>query len=1739
MVKNLLLNRTKLFWFLLLNVFGGFSQEWTWVKGPNTVNSLGNYGTQGTAAASNVPGSREGAATWTDNSGNLWIFGGNGHSSSAYGRLNDLWKLDPVTNTWTWIKGPNAVNQWASYGTMGTANPANNPGSRAYAVTWTDNSGDLWMFGGYGYDEAGNLNNLNDLWKYTISTNEWTWIGGTNLTYQYGVYGTLGVTSSTNIPGARRHPISWKDNSGNLWLFGGYGLSANGGEGSLNDLWKYTIAGNSWTWVHGGNNINQAGAYGIQGIPGSANTPGTRYGSAPWKDNGGNLWLFSGNGHDASGNGGYLNDVWRFNVSTNQWTWIKGSSLRNQASVFGTQSLPSGANTPGGRNISASWVDNEGNLYVQGGYGVSTNTAVGQNLNDMWKFNVSTNQWTWIRGVYYEIAGNYGTQGLTATSNDPGSGHFRASWKDNSGNFWLFGGNGYDVNSNFSVLGDLWKMNPCLPAAPVIVSGWSAQNICTGNSTTVSVISGANPVLWYSSPTGTTAFATGTTYVTPALTSGTATSASYTYYVAATNTCGSSAARTPVIATSYSIYPKVTTGTTYTQSMFIGNLQTIASNWSPAVFNFTDPLPPGAIITGVDLTYDGKDQGFGGTGAPADIHIADQRVALTALFHTWNPYNTTFTGPLDNYVYGGSNTFKFYFWGYPAWQGFLNNVNVVFRYQTKTPPSITACQNSSITLKAYGAVSYIWSGGITDGVPSLLTSTQVFTVSGTNIYGCVNTATQLVNATPAPTLSISGNTSVCIGGSISQTVSGTGADTYSWSTGATTSTISDTPVITTTYVTVGTNTLTGCYTPVSNVVVVNPLPTVSINSGTLCSGKVFTLVPSGASSYTYSGGSNLVSPLTSTNYSVSGSDAFGCVSAAAAVASIAVYASPTVVVNSGAICAGESFTIVPGGAISYSFSSSSSVVSPASTASYSVTGSSAQGCISNIAVSGITVNPLPLLSITGPTAVCTGSTISQTVSGADTYSWSTGSTGTGISISPTVNSTYTVSGTNTLTGCSAAVSRIISVGYPPVITVNSGNVCAGGVFTMVPSGAATYTFSNGSGTVLPTVSPMVNTSYFVSGTSALGCVSTASAISNVVVNAAPVIVVNSGGVCAGNVFTMVPSGASTYTFSNGSATVMPLSNASYSVMGTSILGCVSAVPGIANVTVNSVPVVTAVSGTVCSGSIFTIVPGGAATYTYSSGTSMVSPSNNTNYSVTGTSAQGCISSNTAVLTVSVIALPIISVNSNTLCSGNTFTMIPSGASTYTYSNGSSTVIPFANASYSVTGTNSLGCVSLNAAVANVTLLPIPTVSVNSGVICAGKIFTMTPSGASTYTFSGSSSTVSPSVNTSYSVTGTNSLGCISSNVAISNVVVNPLPFMSIIGTATICSGENTSLIATGATTYTWSTNALGSTQSFSPANTATYTVSGTNSNGCVNSTTIQITVNPSPTLSLNSGTVCPSSTFVIVPSGGVTYTYSGGSDIVAPSVTTTYSVTGTDANGCVSAFPAVTTITVVNTISVSVSGTTLMCLGNTATLTASGANSYTWNTGEFTGTIAPAPTASSTFTVVGANGTCSDTAFISVQVNPLPEVLISSTSSLICTGESATLVSTGAHTYTWDSGESTATVVINPVVSTNYTVTGLDVNGCSNKAVITLSVSDCAGFEPALNLSSLINVYPNPNNGEFVIEMSVPLKVSVINSLGQLITEQQLVKGKNKITLTQEARGIYFVELTSERQTKTVKMLKQ
>jgi N-acetylneuraminic acid mutarotase len=189
----------------------------------------------------------------------------------------------------------------------------NMPGAGSGAA-WTDASGNLWVFGGTGYDSTGAQGELNALWKYSPSSNQWTWVGGSNTVNAPGVYGTQGVAAAPNTPGARHYMSTWTDAAGNFWVFGGTGYDSTGAYNELNDLWKYSPSSNQWTWIGGSNTVSAPGVYGTQGVAAATNMPGARDNMWVWKD-GSNVWLFGGEGLNVSGadpNAPEWNDLWKY-----------------------------------------------------------------------------------------------------------------------------------------------------------------------------------------------------------------------------------------------------------------------------------------------------------------------------------------------------------------------------------------------------------------------------------------------------------------------------------------------------------------------------------------------------------------------------------------------------------------------------------------------------------------------------------------------------------------------------------------------------------------------------------------------------------------------------------------------------------------------------------------------------------------------------------------------------------------------------------------------------------------------------------------------------------------------------------------------------------------------------------------------------------------------------------------------------------------------------------------------------------------------------------------------------------------------------------------------------------------------------------------------------------------------------------------------------------------------------------
>lgn len=290
----------------------------------------------------------------------------------------------------------------------------------------------------------------------TVSRGGWTWVSGHSGGRVEVVYGMKGVSDSSNVPGRRQGAVGWADKNGNLWLFGGYGEASPGPNGLLNDLWKFD--GTNWTWVSGGNTVNQGGVYGKKSIADASNVPGGRTHAVGWIDSNNNLWLFGGEGYASGPQTGTLNDLWKFDGKN--WTWVSGSNTVHASSVYGIKGVSAPGNVPGARSGAVSWIDSHNNLWLFGGSSPDP-SSMEDNLEvsgDLWKFD-GTN-WTWVSGSRtVRSEGVYGTKGKAASSNVPGGRRYAVGWIDSKDNLWLFGGHGKASPTHLGNLNDLWKFD--------------------------------------------------------------------------------------------------------------------------------------------------------------------------------------------------------------------------------------------------------------------------------------------------------------------------------------------------------------------------------------------------------------------------------------------------------------------------------------------------------------------------------------------------------------------------------------------------------------------------------------------------------------------------------------------------------------------------------------------------------------------------------------------------------------------------------------------------------------------------------------------------------------------------------------------------------------------------------------------------------------------------------------------------------------------------------------------------------------------------------------------------------------------------------------------------------------------------------------------------------------------------------------------------------------------------------
>ncbi len=781
---------------------------------------------------------------------------------------------------------------------------------------------------------------------------------------------------------------------------------------------------------------------------------------------------------------------------------------------------------------------------------------------------------------------------------------------------------------------------------------------------------------------------------------------------------------------------------------------------------------------------------------------------------------------------------------------------------------------------------------------------EVVGPNGCNPLGSGNTDTVVVYSSN-PFVDAGNYTAICETQSTAINATSPSATTITWtpSTGLSNPTVLNpvaSPTTTTTY-TINVTDALGC--PASDTVTigVNPAPFVDAGFGAaICNGDNIQLSGNGAGIVAWTPAASLdnatiltpnASPTTTTTYTLTITDGIGC--SASDTATVFISNGNADAGTTAAICTGTSVTLAATGGTSYSWNASPSlsnttisnpVANPTSTTTYTVTiFDSGTGCTTTDTVS-VVVHSLPVANAGTNASICIGSSTTLNASGGANYVWTptTGLSNPNISnpiASPTVTTTYTVNVSDNA-GCSSIASVTVTVNPLPIVDAGTNlNLCPGASGTLNGTGASTYSWSPAGSLSNPNIanpiaSPSSATTYTLVGTDGNGCSATDSvsvSLNGIVVN----VTASSNTICLGNSSNLSATGAGaggTYSWSpatglssttSANPVATPTATITYTVIGTATSGCADT--AFVTLTVNPLPVVDAGTAlAICTGQTANLSAtgaGAAGSYLWTPAGSLNNPNianpissatSSTVYTVTGTDANGCSSSDT--VSVIVHSVPVAGAGSNTsICLGSSTTLNGTGGGTYSWSPG--------------TGLSST-------TIAN----PVAT----------------------------------PGTTTTYTVTVSNS-GC--TNTSQVTITVNPVPTASAMGNASICAGSSTSISASGGTFYSWSpTSGLSSptsaTTNASPTSTTQYIVTVSNSFGCSDTASVWIIV--SNAMSISGSTVTPSvcgntdgSINVGTVSGGtapLTYTINGSGAQSSPIFTGlgqgNYNITVTDVNGC-------------------------------------------------------------------------------------------------------------------------------------------------------------------------------------------------------------------------------------------------
>jgi len=465
---------------------------------------------------------------------------------------------------------------------------------------------------------------------------------------------------------------------------------------------------------------------------------------------------------------------------------------------------------------------------------------------------------------------------------------------------------------------------------------------------------------------------------------------------------------------------------------------------------------------------------------------------------------------------------------------------------------------------------------------------------------------------------------------------------------------------------------------------------------------------------------------------------------------------------------------------------------------------------------------------------------------------------------------------------------------------------------------------------------------------------------------------------------------------------------------------------------------------------------------------------------------------------------------------------------------------------SVTANNACGSSTPRTFTLTIDTAPTPAIT-GTNTICDGQSTTLTCSGGGTYMWNtgGTSASINATPNTTsvFTCTVTSTAGC--SAVATYTVTVNALPAVTVSSNvSSVCIGGSATLTAGGASTYAWSSGGTTGVEVVTPANTTTYTVTGTDVNGCVNTASVTVNVNALPTVALGADiTQCGGTATLDAQNAGASYVWSDNStnQTLVVATTGTYAVTVTDVNGCVDSDTI--DVTINSNPNVSLGADVTQCGGLIILDAQNVGSSYVWSDNSTNQTLVVSASGTYYVDVTDANG-CQGSDTITVTINTMPTVTGTASPSTVCLDDANVTLTGSPAGGTW-SGPGVTGNSFDPSVgigTQTLTYSYVDTNGCAGSADVTVSVNACVGVAEN-TLATGVNVYPNPNNGVFTLAINAnvgDVVIEMVDMQGRVVyaaNENNVQAGFTKqITLETQASGLYMIRITSATEQHTLRV---